>query len=41
MVTTFPPNWVAFSAAYWATFPEPEITTVFPEKLSPLVANIL
>ena len=32
---------MAFSAAYWATLPEPEITTVLPSKLSPLVFNIL
>ena len=35
-VNTFAPSWVAFSQAYCATFPEPEITTVFPSKLSPL-----
>ena len=35
MATTLPPSWVHFSAAYWATLPEPETTTVLPSKLSP------
>ena len=39
-VTTFPPNCVAFSVAYCATFPEPETATTLPAKESPLVANI-
>ena len=40
IVTTFAPSCVAFLAAYCATFPEPEIATVLPWKLSPRVANI-
>ena len=32
MATTLAPSSVAFSVAYIATFPEPEITTFLPEK---------
>ena len=39
-VTTFAPKNIAFSAANCATFPEPEIETVFPAKLSPRVFSI-
>ena len=30
IVMTFAPRWIHFSAAYCATFPEPEIATDFP-----------
>ena len=39
-VTGFPPRSRTFSTEYCATFPEPEIATVFPSKLSSLVFNI-
>ena len=39
-VKTVAPNSIAFSAANCATFPEPEITTLFPLKESALRFNI-
>ena len=40
MATTFAPNWVAFSQAYRATLPDPEMTTVAPSKLFPASLSI-
>ena len=39
-VSTFAPSWMAFSQAYCATFPLPEITTRLPSSLSPLVCSM-
>ena len=39
-VTTLAPSSRHFSAAYWATFPEPEIATLLPSKLSSRVLSI-
>ena len=38
--TTFAPKYIAFSAAYCATLPEPEIVTILSLKLSPRVLSI-
>ena len=40
MVTNLPPNSFTFKATPQATFPKPEIATVFPSIVSPLVFNI-
>src|SRR3989338_3895787 len=39
-VTTFAPSCIAFSAAYCATFPLPEMATFLPLNDSPLVLSI-
>ncbi len=40
-VSTVPPSWFTFSAAWVATLPDPEITARLPVRPSPRVASML